>query len=75
MLVVILGLIVGPTVAGSKITTNLSMLKDLRLVQPVNQNNNNTSAEPTGGSTDAEQADVTQDDEEDNLTKLKFLLI
>ncbi|KEZ45482.1 1,3-beta-glucan synthase component FKS1 [Scedosporium apiospermum] len=75
MLVVILGLIVGPTVAGSKITTNLSMLKDLKLVQPVNQNNNNTSAEPTGGSTDAEQADVTQDDEEDNLTKLKFLLI
>lgn len=73
MLVVILGLIVGPTVAGSKITTNVSMLEKLKLVQPINQNNNNTSAEPTGGVDDAE-TDTTQDDEED-LTKLKFLVI
>ncbi|PKS10859.1 hypothetical protein jhhlp_002616 [Lomentospora prolificans] len=74
MLVVFVGLIVGPVVAGSKIPTDsIGILKDYKLIQPVDQNNNNTSEEPTGAPSGS--ADDTAQDTEEEDDSLKFLVI
>lgn len=76
MLIVFVGLIVGPVVAGDKIPTDsISILNDLDLMQPAGQDNNDTTAEPTGGPADSTDEDDADEEDLDLDSKLKFLVI
>jgi len=76
MLVVFVALIVGPVVAGDKIPTDsISILNDFDLVQPAGQDNNDTTAEPTGGPADSTDDDDADEEDLDLDSKLKFLVI
>ncbi|SPO05075.1 probable 1,3-beta-D-glucan synthase subunit [Cephalotrichum gorgonifer] len=71
LLAVFLGLIIAPTIVGPKLPKSAfpSALDDYKLVQPINQNNNDTTAEPTG---DPKKGGG---DKTNNNDKFKFLVI
>lgn len=74
LLIVFVGLIVAPTVAGPMIGEEVfpEALSDFKLVQPSNQDNNDTTAEPTGGSPGE---DEEEEEEDDLFDRVKFLVI
>ena len=74
LLIIFVALIVAPTVAGPMIGDGVfpSALTDLKLVQPIDQDNNDTTTEPTGGPAGD---DKDEEDDDDILDRIKFLVV
>lgn len=78
MLVVFVALLVGPSVVGQKVDIGDILpknLKDMGLLQPGKQENNDTTEEPTGKPASGGVAGEEDEDDEDEDKKLKFLFI
>lgn len=72
LLIIFLGLIVAPTVAGPNLGEDVfpSVLTDMKLVQKNKQENNDTTTEPTG-----KPVSGGGDDDDDDKDKRHFLVI
>lgn len=79
LLVVFVGLLVAPTVAGPMIGDGVfpSALDEMKLVQPNKQENNDTTTEPTGApeGTDDEELEDDELEDEDFKRIRRFLVV